>query len=127
MTSSSTVATSSTSAAATSSTSAAATSSTSAAATSSTSAAATSSTSTVASTSTSASENIFTELFYNNNVDDFIHDVTAQLQLENKVFGIEIITINNTINVVKEIWDWIKNTDSITLLKKPVISVITER
>lgn len=63
-----------------------------------------------------------------NNVDDFIQEITTQLQLDNKVSGSTIITINNTINVVDEILNWIEDLDNVTLLKKPVISaVITER
>ena len=98
-------------------------------ATSSTSSSTPASSSTIRSNQ-SLTENIFTEsplsTFYGN-IDEFIQDITTQLQLEHKVSGIEVITINNTINVVKELWDWIKNTDNINLLKKPAISVITER
>jgi len=98
-------------------------------ATSSTSSSTPASSSTIQSNQ-SLTENIFTEsplsIFYGN-IDEFIQDITTQLQLEHKVSGIEVITINNTINVVKELWDWIKNIDNINLLKKPAISVITER
>jgi hypothetical protein len=68
-----------------------------------------------------------TELSLYNNIDDFIQEIVVGLQLDNKVSGIEIITINNTINVVEEILNWIDNANNNDLLKKPTISVITER
>ena len=66
-------------------------------------------------------------LLYNHNVDDFILEIKNQLQLDHKVTGVIIISINNMINVVGEIFDWIEKADNVTLLKKPVISVITKR
>ena len=60
-------------------------------------------------------------------IDDFIQEIAINLQLEYKVSGMAVIIINNTINVVKEIWEWIENANNNDLLKKPMISVITER
>jgi len=39
----------------------------------------------------------------------------------------EVITINNTIHVVEEILNWMDNASDKDILKKPMISVITER
>jgi hypothetical protein len=67
------------------------------------------------------------ELSLYNNIDDFIQEIVVGLQLDHKISGITIITINNTINVVEEIWNWMEKAANNDLLKKPIISVITER
>jgi hypothetical protein len=98
------------------------------------------STSASASTSTSSSTirsdrsftNLLTESLtssnlFHDNIDDFIQEVLTQLQLDHKASGMTVLTINNTINVVNEILEWIENIDDVELLKKPMISVITER
>ena len=67
------------------------------------------------------------EFSFYNDINDFIQEITVNLQLDHKVSGMTVVSINNTINVVDEILNWISNVDNKDLLKKPMISVITER
>ena len=89
--------------------------------------------STSASNSTIRSDRSFTNSLMessalpNDNVDNFIQQMVIQLQLDHKTSGMEVLTINNTINVVNEIFKWFEEIDNAKLLRKPMVSVITER
>ncbi|EXX57301.1 hypothetical protein GLOIN_2v1469659 [Rhizophagus irregularis DAOM 181602=DAOM 197198] len=63
----------------------------------------------------------------NKNVDNFIQEILTQLQVDNCISGMNMIKIENTIDVVDNIMDWIKHTTDVDLLKKPFISVTSER
>lgn len=62
-----------------------------------------------------------------NNIDNFIQEIVIQLQLDHRVSGMTILTINNTVDVVNEILEWFEKINDADLLQKPMISVITER
>jgi len=61
-------------------------------------------------------------------LDDFISEVLGQLKLDHFIPDTSaIITVQNTIDVVNNIMDWIKEANNTDLLKKPIISVVSER
>jgi hypothetical protein len=87
--------------------------------------------STSTSNSTVRSDQSFTNTtespFLQHNINDFIQHMVVQLQLDHKVSGMKVLTINNTINVVDEMLELFEIMNNADLLKNPMISVITER
>jgi len=63
----------------------------------------------------------------NDDINNFIDEILTQLQVDNCVFGMNMITIQNTTNVVENIINWIKTAKDTDLLKKPFFSVVDER
>jgi hypothetical protein len=53
--------------------------------------------------------------------------MVVQLQLDHKVSGMKVLTINNTINVIDEMLELFEIMNNADLLKNPMISIITER
>jgi len=68
------------------------------------------------------------EIKLSKNLDDFIFEVLSQLRLDYFVPETSIIiTVQDTIDVVNDMINWIKDASEIDLLKKPVIRVTNER
>jgi len=78
--------------------------------------------------STIKSDQTSTKIEFGKNLDDFILEILRQLQLDYLVPDTPImVTMQNTIDVVNDMMDWIKGTSKTDLLRKPFINVINER
>ena len=78
--------------------------------------------------STIKSDQTSTKIEFGKNLDDFILEILRQLQLDYLVPDTPImVTMQNTIDVVNDMMDWIKGASKTDLLRKPFINVINER
>ena len=78
--------------------------------------------------STIKSDQTSTKIEFGKNLDDFMLEILRQLQLDYLVPDTSImVTMQNTIDVVNDMMDWIKGANKTDLLRKPFINVINER